>query len=70
MRLEARLFFSYETEREAKAVVEAVSPDNVKAPWGLNVETTRNDCRLLAFVCSKRKKMLLLMLSFLLRAVT
>ena len=54
MRLEAKLSFAYETEREAEAVVEAVSPDNVKVPQGLSIETVRNDCRLLAFVCCEK----------------
>lgn len=54
MRLEARLSFAYETEREAEAVVEAVSPDNVKVPQGLSVETVRSDCRLLALVCCEK----------------
>ncbi|MDH5448768.1 MAG: KEOPS complex subunit Pcc1 [Candidatus Bathyarchaeota archaeon] len=54
MRLEARLSFAYETGREARAVVEAVSPDNVKTPQGLSVETVRSDCCLLALVrCEK-----------------
>ena len=54
MRLEARLSFVYETEREAEAVVKAVSPDNMKVPAGLRVETVRNNCTLLASVqCEK-----------------
>ena len=54
MRLEAKLSLAYETEKEAKAVVEAVSPDNVKVPQGLNVKTVRSDYRLLAFVCCEK----------------
>jgi hypothetical protein len=54
LKLEARFSFTYDTEREAKAVVEAVSPDNAKVPQGLRVETVRSNCRLLAFVgCEK-----------------
>ncbi len=54
MRLEAELSFVYETEREAEAVVKAVSPDNVEVPSGLNVETVRKDRRLLASVRCER----------------
>lgn len=54
MRLEAELSLVYGTEREAEAVVKAVSPDNVKTPVGLSVETIRDNCRLLARVsCEK-----------------
>jgi hypothetical protein len=54
LRLEAELSLIYGTEREAEAVVKAVSPDNVKAPVGLSVETIRDNCRLLARVsCEK-----------------
>jgi len=54
LRLEAELFFVYETVREAEAVVKAVSPDNVEVPIGLKVETARSNCHLLAIVlCEK-----------------
>ncbi len=54
MRLEAKLIFAYETEKEAETVVEAVSPDNAKVPQGLSVETVRSDYRLLALVFCER----------------
>jgi len=38
--LEAEVRISYENEREAKAVAQAVSPDNVKVPSGLFIKTT------------------------------
>ncbi len=54
MRQEASLSFVYETEREAETVVKAVSPDNIKVPAGLTVETVRNNCSLSALVhCEK-----------------
>lgn len=54
MKLKAELSFVYETEREAEAVVKAVSPDNVGVPLGLVVETVRENCYLLAVVhCEK-----------------
>jgi len=39
--LEANIMLSYNTLREAEAVADAVSPDNVKVPEGLSVKTTR-----------------------------
>jgi len=40
--LEAEIRLCYENEREAEAVAQAVSPDNVNVPSGLFVETTRS----------------------------
>ncbi len=54
MLLEAEFLFSYENEREAEAVTKAISPDNAKAPHGLDVSTSRHKCDLLASVrCEK-----------------
>jgi len=39
--LEAKIKLSYKNEREAEAVAEAVSPDNVEVPQGLFVKTVR-----------------------------
>jgi tRNA threonylcarbamoyladenosine modification (KEOPS) complex Pcc1 subunit len=39
--LEAKIVLKYKTPLEAKAVANAVSPDNLKAPQGLSVETMR-----------------------------
>ena len=39
--MEAEITLSYKNEREAEAVAEAVSPDNVKVPAGLFIKTTR-----------------------------
>jgi len=39
--MEAKIVLRYKTPLEAKAIANAVSPDNLKAPQGLNVETTR-----------------------------
>ena len=41
--MEARISLVYEDQREAKAVSEAVSPDNIKTPKNLLVETSRID---------------------------
>ncbi len=52
--LEATIRLTYESAQEAKAVAGAVSPDNVKLPSGLIVETTRSGSSVLAVVkCSK-----------------
>ncbi len=52
--LEAKIRLTYERAQEAKAVAGAVSPDNVKLPSGLIVETTRRGSSVLAIVnCRK-----------------
>ncbi len=54
MKLEARLTFIYDTEHEAKSVNDAISPDNIEVPIGLNVETARDNCLLSTSVsCDK-----------------
>lgn len=40
----------YENEREAEAVAQAVSPDNVKVPSGLFIKTTHRGAKVLATV--------------------
>jgi len=37
--MKAVITLKYKTEREARAISEAVSPDNAKTPAGLTVET-------------------------------
>ena len=39
--MEAEIVLNYKNVREAEAVANAVSPDNLKAPKGLKVKTTR-----------------------------
>lgn len=39
--MEAKIVLSYKTLREAEAVANAVSPDNVKVPEGLSIKTMR-----------------------------
>ena len=38
--MEANINISYKTVKEAKAVADAVAPDNVKVPEGLSVKTS------------------------------
>ena len=40
--MEAEIRLSYMNVQEAEAVAKAVSPDNVKVPSGLFIETSRN----------------------------
>ena len=39
MKMEARISLTYREERKAKAILEAISPDNVNAPKSLSIET-------------------------------
>ena len=48
--MEARITFSYKSDREAEAVAKAVSPDNLKAPPGLAVETIRRGSKVITLV--------------------
>ena len=53
--LEATITLSYKNEREAEAVAKAVSPDNVKVPPGLFIQTKRRGCEVSTLVrCETR----------------
>ncbi len=41
--MKAEIWIGYKKEEEAEAIAKAVSPDNLKTPSGLNVETSRKD---------------------------
>lgn len=41
--MRAQVVLRYDDEKTAEAVAKAISPDNVKAPRGLSVETTRDE---------------------------
>jgi len=58
--LEAELRISYENEREAEAVAQAVSPDNVKVPQGLFIKTTRRGSEVLTQIRCELKLQTLL----------
>lgn len=52
--MEAKITLSYNNMRDAEAVAEAVSPDNVKVPPGLVIETRREGSKVLTSVkCEK-----------------
>jgi hypothetical protein len=45
--LEATIKLEYKDEKTAHAIAKAVSPDNLKTPAGLTVETIREGCRVI-----------------------
>ena len=53
--MEAEISLSYKAIREAEAVADAISPDNVDAPQGLTVRTTRLGARVLTKIKCKTK---------------
>jgi hypothetical protein len=53
-KLEAEIVIQYGDAESAKAVAEAVSPDNFKAPSGLLVKTIRRDNEVLTFIKCRR----------------
>jgi hypothetical protein len=53
--LEAEIQLSYKNSREAQAVAKAVSPDNVKVPQGLRIETAQEGSRVLTHITCETK---------------
>jgi len=53
--LEAEIKLSYQNKREAEAVAQAVSPDNVKVPSGLSVKTTKKGSKVFTNVKCETK---------------
>jgi len=69
--LEAEIRLAYKNEREAEAVTNAVSPDNVEVPQGLVIETVRNDSRVVTKIeCQTRLQTLIATLDDLLACVS
>ncbi len=48
--MEATITLEYDDEKIAQAIAEAVSPDNLKTPVGLKVETARDSCRVITLI--------------------
>jgi hypothetical protein len=48
--LEAEISLSYKTDRQATAVADAVSPDNVKPPEGLTIKTVKQGRNVLTHI--------------------
>jgi tRNA threonylcarbamoyladenosine modification (KEOPS) complex Pcc1 subunit len=53
--LEARVKLAYKSVREARAVAEAVTPDNSKVPAGLSIKTTRKGKTVLTHIMCETK---------------
>jgi len=68
--LEAEIILKYESERDAEAITNAVSPDNVKTPPGLTVKTVRRGSSVVTLVrCEGRIETFLATINDLLAAV-
>jgi len=52
--LEAKITLSYKGSREAEAIAKAISPDNVKAPSGLTIKTTKRGPKVITLVECQR----------------
>ena len=48
--MEAEISLSYKTDRQAKAVADAVSPDNMKIPDGLSIRTEKQGRKVLTHI--------------------
>ncbi len=53
--MKAIITLRYKTEREARVIAKAVSPDNIKTPAGLSVETRRRGSAVVTLVECSRK---------------
>ena len=53
--MEAEIKLSYQNKREAEAVAQAVSPDNVKVPSGLSIKTTKKGSKVFTNVKCETK---------------
>jgi tRNA threonylcarbamoyladenosine modification (KEOPS) complex Pcc1 subunit len=54
-KLEAEIIISYDGVESAKAVAEAVSPDNFKVPPGLSIKTERKGNNVVTRIKCRRK---------------
>jgi hypothetical protein len=50
LRVEARISLAYRDGREAKAILEAISPDNINAPRGLTIEAYAEEDRVITVI--------------------
>ncbi len=53
--LEATITLEYKDHKTAKAIADAVSPDNYKTPMGLTIKTIRRENYVLTEVRTERK---------------
>ena len=69
--MDAEIRLAYRNEREAEAVANAVSPDNVEVPPGLQIETLRNGSDVLTKIeCQTRLQTLIATIDDLLACVS
>lgn len=54
--MEAEIVLIYKDPREAEAVAKAISPDNVKVPPSLSVETLRSDKKVSTWIICDESK--------------
>jgi len=54
--MKAEIFLAYDEPREAEAVTRAVSPDNVKVPPYLSIETVKSDRTVITYIMCKENK--------------
>jgi hypothetical protein len=54
-KLEATITLDYDDEQTAKAIANAVSPDNLKTPVGLTVKTVRNGSQVITEISLEGK---------------
>jgi hypothetical protein len=70
-RLQAEIALSYKSIKEAEAVAQAVSPDNVKVPPGLFIKTTKQGKKVLTQItCETRLETFMATIDDLLSAVS
>jgi len=48
--MQAKIILAYRNKREAEAVAKAVSPDNVKVPFGLSIKTAHRGAKVFTLV--------------------
>jgi tRNA threonylcarbamoyladenosine modification (KEOPS) complex Pcc1 subunit len=69
--LQAEIVLNYKSTREAEAVAQAVSPDNVKVPSGLSIITTKQGKKVLTqMVCETKLETFIATIDDLLSAVS
>jgi len=66
---EARIRLRYDDEATAKAVHEAISPDNYQAPEGIDIQTVKEEATLRIWVKTRRLRSLLSTLDDLLACI-
>jgi hypothetical protein len=69
--MEAEIQLKYKNQREAQAVSQAVSPDNIQVPPGLHIKTVRNGSEVLTTIkCQTRLQTLIATVDDLLACVS